>query len=115
MSNARLIAVALTARKQNYRNVMIADSITSCSYLVLGSGYCVYRLAKYSSDAVSKVLPEFIIASIGIVALGGRSIHALFYNLLWRSYRMFHSLFINKVFRYINSEYLYERELSKFH
>ncbi|XP_043284747.1 uncharacterized protein [Venturia canescens] len=65
---------------------MIADSITSCSYLLLGSGYCVYRLAKYSNDSVAKVLPQFIIASIGIVAVGARSIHALFYNLLWRSY-----------------------------
>ncbi|KAK0089522.1 hypothetical protein PV325_006855 [Microctonus aethiopoides] len=45
---------------------MIPDAVLSCSYLLLGSGCCIYRLVNYSFKQFSKALPEYILASIAI-------------------------------------------------
>ncbi|XP_034946922.1 uncharacterized protein [Chelonus insularis] len=65
---------------------MLLHALVSSGYLVFGSGYNIYRLINYSVIKYSRILPQFVYASLGIASISARSLQNLVYNLLWKRY-----------------------------
>ncbi|XP_053998946.1 uncharacterized protein LOC128887264 [Hylaeus anthracinus] len=65
---------------------MLLESISSCSYLLLTCGSCIYSLIKHSYDQYQQFIPHFVCACSGIVMISTRSMFVLVYKLFIKQY-----------------------------
>jgi hypothetical protein len=76
---------------------MFSDTALSCCLLLLASGCSIYITGKWSTYNFSKLQPEFIGASVGVIAINFRSalnlLSPFYYSALYRKYTFICSSF----------------------